>query len=244
MPIGPSPHIGSSPRVRGTVDQRGPLGVERRFIPARAGNSWRPTWTFQNPSVHPRACGEQYLTRLERQQLPGSSPRVRGTVEARGIATVADRFIPARAGNSQIAGGRIPQAPVHPRACGEQAARNQRHSRCRGSSPRVRGTGLNRSLYGVPGRFIPARAGNSRWVSPLGSQTPVHPRACGEQNHQSIPRPAIPGSSPRVRGTGLRCAPDMFAWRFIPARAGNSGLSESVTKNLTVHPRACGEQTI
>ena len=53
---------GSSPRVRGTVLQNPVQILLRRFIPACAGN--RPErWKWNSRrTVHPRVCGEQYLS--------------------------------------------------------------------------------------------------------------------------------------------------------------------------------------
>ena len=58
--VPPSVVIGSSPRVRGTVDSEGVAFVNLRFIPARAGNGQykRVNGPFTHP-VHPRACGER-----------------------------------------------------------------------------------------------------------------------------------------------------------------------------------------
>ena len=54
--------LGSSPHVRGTVynPSRNPLYF--RFIPARAGNSLQSILPFVIPAVHPRTCGEQFLS--------------------------------------------------------------------------------------------------------------------------------------------------------------------------------------
>ena len=145
---------GSSPRVRGTqrlLPSR--QNASRRFIPARAGNSFKhdgmSVSTLRQP-VHPRACGElgRPTKALEQPKLP-------------------DRFIPARAGNSAARMTRGPTAlseavhpracgelfrkliapwpataAVHPRACGELAGTvaHSRSSLAIGSSPRVRGT--------------------------------------------------------------------------------------------------------
>ena len=53
--------IGSSPRVRGTVERFGHRLVLRRFIPARAGNGCALAFSPRRCSVHPRACGERSL---------------------------------------------------------------------------------------------------------------------------------------------------------------------------------------
>ena len=73
--------------------------------------------------------------------LGGSSPRVRGTLAGRVVSHVAERFIPACAGNT-----------------------NRRYSLLLlqdGSSPRVRGTPRDAEIGRWNQRFIPACAGNT-----------------------------------------------------------------------------------
>ena len=91
----------------------------------------------------------------------------------------------------------------------------------RGSSPRVRGTRVLSVVRSVAGRFIPACAGNSRLVAPLGRRRSVHPRVCGELI--------------RVRHLVAH------GQRFIPACAGNSRPSWRRRPPPAVHPRVCGE---
>ena len=71
------------------------------------------------------------------------------------------------------------------------------------------------------GRFIPARAGNTRRTPRPTASASVHP--------------------PRVRGTPRDCAACRAADRFIPARAGNTISDFRAPTTSTVHPRACGE---
>ena len=134
---------GSSPRVRGTGRHAKHYRNIHRFIPARAGNGDARASSARSIAVHPRACGER-IGDLYHFGLPGgSSPRVRGTVESQRCHAENRRFIPARAGNGQLAQLRA-------------------HS-CAGSSPRVRGTGLTFADASLSCRFIPARAGNGSW---------------------------------------------------------------------------------
>ena len=152
---------GSSPRVRGTEQERLVDMLIPRFIPARAGNSalWYSV-TALHP-VHPRECGEQFLRAYPRLGSVGSSPRVRGTGWRRLDSFRAARFIPARAGNRRSPGGAQGRASVHPRACGEQHVKCASMRRDAGSSPRVRGTVASGTSILRCRRFIPARAGNS-----------------------------------------------------------------------------------
>ena len=152
----------------------------------------------------------------------GSSPHARGTPSGCLFSNPINRFIPARAGNTHSSAGATPMPTVHPRACGEHTLTGSALVSKAGSSPRVRGTHLDRVRAGVEGRFIPARAGNtasSVFSTPVQA---VHPRACGEHEFQeSRTRPYI-GSSPRVRGTPGWSGRSMSPRRFIPARAGNT----------------------
>ena len=50
---------GSSPLVRGTGSWNTGLGLQARFIPARAGNRAMVISVPRASSVHPRSCGEQ-----------------------------------------------------------------------------------------------------------------------------------------------------------------------------------------
>ena len=154
------------------------------------------------------------------------------------------RFIPAHAGNS-LAGSDCPlDWPVHPRACGEQGARHATGAAPGGSSPRMRGTGLDRLDLRTEIRFIPAHAGNRPSCGPLGGFLSVHPRACGEQADLGRVAGLAVGSSPRMRGTAGAMEMKRITERFIPAHAGNrSGCVATITP-LAVHPRACGEQPV
>ena len=112
---------GSSPRLRGTVENLQNVFASNRFIPAPAGNRRQAGATGSPAAVHPRACGEQFSSRPWARIDAGSSPRLRGTAAASRFAVYGVRFIPAPAGNSQPADRINSLQPVHPRACGEQA---------------------------------------------------------------------------------------------------------------------------
>ena len=111
---------GSSPRMRGTLKQRGLIEVGRRFIPAHAGNSLPAT-------------NKGFL-------VYGSSPRMRGTPDEPGRGALRHRFIPAHAGNSLLCDLARVLVSVHPRACGELYCLQFFLVNCCGSSPRMRGT--------------------------------------------------------------------------------------------------------
>ena len=238
----PSYAIGSSPRLRGTVNEEIQPLIHVRFIPAPAGNRLSPISVTRDTTVHPRACGEQPEPEASRRSLTGSSPRLRGTAPRCPPRSPPSRFIPAPAGNSAPCGSPPAAAAVHPRACGEQRRTLTTFRSHSGSSPRLRGTAgeplANLHHY----RFIPAPAGNSTDPWPNSSRTPVHPRACGEQILFACASPCRSGSSPRLRGTGPVRQGIEGRRRFIPAPAGNSRRSSRIRASVPVHPRACGEQ--
>ena len=188
---------GPSPRVRGTRRLPSWRWLQRRSIPACAGNTLcTNSRGFPSP-VHPRVCGEHW--RLPWQAAPGwrsipacagntaptgcshetpigPSPRVRGTPGRHHRQPARRRSIPACAGNTRFKRWLSSDDSVHPRVCGEHCLLVMRRRAIDGPSPRVRGTRI-RSM-----RTLPTSA--------------VHPRVCGEhsfsaqvpcQEHRSIP---------------------------------------------------------
>ena len=170
---------------------------------------------------HPRGCGEQFTTTVASSSANGSSPRVRGTVAPASDGCGQFRVIPAGAGNRCSWPGFRRINAGHPRGCGEQI-----RARCAvfgnsGSSPRVRGTEDRQSIGSVPGRVIPAGAGNRDRPGWSSRRQSGHPRGCGEQSWTAASRAACCGSSPRVRGTaGIDLGAELVG-RVIPAGAGN-----------------------
>ncbi len=150
---------GSSPLVRGSA----PLawaGIEPgRFIPARAGIGLMSSTKPKENSVHPRSCGDRSSTTARRLKNRGSSPLVRGSVNVYLCGSEPIRFIPARAGIGAAMPYALPEPPVHPRSCGDRMVAPGTARPVIGSSPLVRGSGIQRIINHRADRFIPARAG-------------------------------------------------------------------------------------
>ncbi len=92
--------IGLSPLARGTlVGVVGPLGL-MRFIPAGAGNTVLVKFGKFSIPVYPRWRGEHGLPASNLRAVGGLSPLARGTLLAQGYPAIAQRFIPAGAGNT------------------------------------------------------------------------------------------------------------------------------------------------
>ncbi len=174
------PKLGSSPRVRGKLSAIGSRDVQRRIIPARAGQTQAVKDKADAAADHPRACGANAVLRGGYRIGSGSSPRVRGKPWLPPEQAAPFRIIPARAGQTcRCSRSRRPTTD-HPRACGANHLVEDGRQRAAGSSPRVRGKLGLLDLLLVQRRIIPARAGQT--------DTPVT-RLIAEY-----------GSSPRVRG--------------------------------------------
>ena len=172
---------GSSPRMRGTrqerVERRGRLGI----IPAYAGNTRRESTAAQYPEDHPRVCGEHQLVPSQMYGPVGSSPRMRGTRRLHRLLCRRPGIIPAYAGNTFQALRLLHPRWDHPRVCGEHLFHSLIFRRAAGSSPRMRGThglfGWKRDCLGI----IPAYAGNTSPPRQSPSEPRDHPRICGER---------------------------------------------------------------
>ena len=92
------PGGGSSPRVRGkhppVLEIGGPVGL----IPACAGKTPRTPNGWKRRRAHPRVCGENPVVKMLVTPHRGSSPRVRGKLDALARVRARDGLIPARAG--------------------------------------------------------------------------------------------------------------------------------------------------
>ena len=235
---------GSSPRARGTVPQGLAAFVQRRFIPACAGNGSTPTAPAEATAVHPRVRGERKGSDDQADCSFGSSPRARGTGTACGPPGRSARFIPACAGNGMAGSGDPAAGTVHPRVRGERDQPGLLARADAGSSPRARGTGKPRFDGVVPIRFIPACAGNGRrgWRRVLAG--PVHPRVRGERAQSLALEGDMGGSSPRARGTAPAAQDAKNGTRFIPACAGNGSRAVVGSASAPVHPRVRGERIV
>ena len=233
--------LGSSPRLRGTLEHLVDHVAHRGTIPALAGNtrpSFRPVICAWD---HPRACGEHPGDVLDASRGMGSSPRLRGTPTALSLAPCRGGIIPALAGNTRMSATVVTSSWDHPRACGEHPATGATRSMARGSSPRLRGTPEKRIRDRQTHGIIPALAGNTprsvrrtRWRGD-------HPRACGEHCQPALFCTLWRGSSPRLQGTRVVERLHELAHGIIPALAGNTTVAASRARCGRDHPRACGE---
>ena len=112
-------------------------------------------------TVYPRWRGE-HSPKIERPAATsGLSPLARGTLTFALFPLVAQRFIPAGAGNTYFIQLAQVSSPVYPRWRGEHARLRIRSSQQYGLSPLARGTLVCYLMEFERMRFIPAGAGNT-----------------------------------------------------------------------------------
>ena len=199
------PHCpaGSSPRTRGTLIISPVDNFLSRFIPAHAGNTCAAMYSLVAMSVHPRARGEHYLVAQVTGLDVGSSPRTRGTRQARPSCQASKTVHPRARGEhvrvQSLLAARLRFIPAH---AGNTVKRPDNPTPSVGSSPRTRGTRFPARLDNRRGRFIPAHAGNTI--------------------DEDARTATLAGSSPRTRGTLVHVLELEAQGRFIPAHAGNT----------------------
>ena len=110
--------LGSSPLVRGQLDDLLCLIVGNRIIPARAGPTDPPALDEGEFADHPRSCGANMRFPLSRTSRSGSSPLVRGQLGRSRRGFLFLRIIPARAGPTDSFGRVFLSFADHPRSCG------------------------------------------------------------------------------------------------------------------------------
>ncbi len=153
---------------------------------------------------------------------PGLSPLMRGTHMNVGSDRVFTRFIPAGAGNTVLDHFKFTIDSVYPRWRGEHCNSLISDLPRLGLSPLARGTPVpGRGCISIL-RFIPAGAGNTRWIRVLHSTAAVYPRWRGEHSSCNSCANSISGLSPLARGTQISVPASSVLLRFIPAGAGNT----------------------
>ncbi len=195
----------------------------------------------RNAAVYPRWRGEHDKSLTKNNSTPGLSPLARGTHHYFGKSVIKNRFIPAGAGNTYRSNGRNTEFSVYPRWRGEHYFCNaQRYSRI-GLSPLARGTLAKQTSGYAWCRFIPAGAGNTKFILINTAFVSVYPRWRGEHFTTIGGHATAHGLSPLARGTQIWGAPLMKSKRFIPAGAGNTAADSRAGHHRPVYPRWRGE---
>ena len=216
--------LGSSPRLRGTLEPWSRKHTHQGIIPALAGNTLCAMSCMSWSGDHPRACGEHFSTVSPMSLTCGSSPRLRGT-------------------HPRLQGhGRHPG--IIPALAGNTSSRRSVTSWPGGSSPRLRGTPGHTLVGAGEQGIIPALAGNTRQSLQYATDCGDHPRACGEHFTFNATIQPLPGSSPRLRGTQDGRVESWIRIGIIPALAGNTVTVAIGGLFRGDHPRACGEHSM
>ena len=210
------------------------------IIPAHAGLTPRGPSSAVAPRDHPRACGAHTEVSDMKKQYEGSSPRMRGSLRLVSSYRSPSGIIPAHAGLTTVASFFSGPAKDHPRACGAHFTRAILVDSMVGSSPRMRGSRKLMEIPLIDHGIIPAHAGLTVTSLRRTPGTGDHPRACGAHDLMSDESIVFMGSSPRMRGSLIRCIIVVRIAGIIPAHAGLTPRWRLCCQNLGDHPRACG----
>ena len=178
--------------------------VEKRSIPACAGEPPPTSSPSAGQAVYPRVCGGTICIGHMVNELEGLSPRVRGNPQPGRYAGYLVRSIPACAGEPLAVASFNTECGVYPRVCGGTAVCSSATAvnELEQVYPRVCGGTIR--LDAMPCKCcvsgsIPACAGEPFAIRPQNSFQRVYPRVCGEPIRlaKNRPRPAV---YPRVCG--------------------------------------------
>ena len=171
----------------------------------------------------------------------GSSPLTRGKPSSTACPARQSRLIPAHAGKTpEPVPSPLPK-PAHPRSRGENEMVYSSSRASAGSSPLTRGKPGARISGRSPVRLIPAHAGKTHLACACRSGPPAHPRSRGENSSRSGHAAIGRGSSPLTRGKRHWSRRWRDRYRLIPAHAGKTRPTPTVTRRCRAHPRSRGE---
>ena len=218
----PQTVLGSSPRRRGKLRRDLYARLDIGLIPAQAGKTVMSSMTAPGSRAHPRAGGENALSRARPRPVRGSSPRRRGKPRTTTSHHQHHGLIPAQAGKTALSCPHGTRSAAHPRAGGENFAQGIEAPLDLGSSPRRRGKPSRSASGSNVVRLIPAQAGKTPlpcWPPP---RPTAHPRAGGENGPVCVRQALALGSSPRRRGKHIIRIKVLTWHRLIPAQAGKT----------------------
>ena len=173
--------------------------------------------------------------------VSGSSPLTRGKPGPVELSTKKTRLIPAHAGKTPPPMLRSCRPGAHPRSRGENLSVAETPPPPAGSSPLTRGKRSGSSSRVSTSGLIPAHAGKTttRVIATFSGW--AHPRSRGENPGAEHWAGAAPGSSPLTRGKHRRRRPHSAARGLIPAHAGKTTRTPTISPISRAHPRSRGE---
>ena len=125
--------------MRGKPDTPTVKDAVQGITPAGAGKTF--VKSFISPILwdHPRRCGENVDTGIEKLEIAGSPPQVRGKPLLPQNGHGLSGITPAGAGKTLPARRFLPSTEDHPRRCGENLGAIMITATNQGSPPQVRG---------------------------------------------------------------------------------------------------------
>ena len=190
--------------------------------------------------VYPRPRGGTCSSVMGVSPSPGLSPPMRGNLKAFAHRPVAQRSIPAHAGEPIILSPSFRLCMVYPRPRGGTAAAAGQQSSAEGLSPPTRGNPFSRPVSAYSARSIPAHAGEPRTPTRLLPSWSVYPRPRGGTAQASTQAPMKTGLSPPTRGNLELSYYIDPRDRSIPAHAGEPPYSSVRFDLPSVYPRPRG----
>ena len=237
---GPLPR-GSSPHARGALRADAMEAWRWGIIPACAGSTPLPIHHHLMEEDHPRMRGEHLVWRCCSASMAGSSPHARGAPTRQIESQLSGGIIPACAGSTRARSRRPSPSRDHPRMRGEHTSASRSAFVAQGSSPHARGAPGRHARCLHAGRIIPACAGSTTDCRNCLHFTEDHPRMRGEHPLRRGGGVRHWGSSPHARGAPRGAQVRQLRERIIPACAGSTIVSKSVTPTDQDHPRMRGE---
>ncbi len=231
---------GLSPRGRGKRPSSWAAALEKRSIPAWAGETSATSLPPCRGAVYPRVGGGNYRRGRHIRRHGGLSPRGRGKPRACRPLVIPNRSIPAWAGETSAFALASISATVYPRVGGGNLFAAYHHQRSNGLSPRGRGKPYAPNNGSDGAGSIPAWAGETLFSDRLGLTYQVYPRVGGGNDSRLMPNIGQRGLSPRGRGKRARPHPHTAWGRSIPAWAGETGAMQTPPNDYTVYPRVGG----
>jgi len=191
---------GQSPLTRGRRPGRRRGAGRPGSIPAHAGEAVVAGRAALHQRVNPRSRGGGATAATACTGCCGQSPLTRGRLASLTPSGVADRSIPAHAGEAGGGTGSASRRWVNPRSRGGGPCPFQGADAPGGQSPLTRGRHASAELRADRERSIPAHAGEAAHGGFYGEAHGVNPRSRGGGVTRVPKMIAVPGQSPLTRG--------------------------------------------
>ena len=220
----PHDHAGSSPHTRGAPGYAPSQIPGDGIIPAYAGSTRPMMGLTISRWDHPRIRGEHETVVMKLLKKGGSSPHTRGAPSTLRRSRRPSRIIPAYAGST--------------------LDRPLIRGRLLGSSPHTRGAQPCGHVLVRHRRIIPAYAGSTSIPYAGVQHYGDHPRIRGEHVFDNPGKDNVPGSSPHTRGAPEARGAGSATTRIIPAYAGSTVDTMTMSVRSRDHPRIRGEHVV